>query len=81
MIRRIRRWLSKEIHFPRWLCASLGHFEDLLEPRCDLCDAWLAEYQEPEYDLWDLRYDPPELLVTNTVGTAVDRWVPGAVYS
>lgn len=63
----------------RWLCARLGHFEGMLEPRCDFCDTWLAPYPEPRFDLRDLRYDPPELAPVRR--PEEQHWVPGAVYS
>lgn len=79
------RWFSPvrvARNLSNWLCARFGHFEGLLEPRCDFCDAWLAPYAEPrEYDFSELRYDPPELLPTRVISTSVDRWVPGAVYA
>lgn len=86
MTRRYRRWRQRRQGWVnrgcKWLCARLGHFEDLLEPRCDLCGVWLAGYPEPRFDLSDLRYDPPELMAaTVAVSRVEDRWVPGAIYS
>lgn len=66
--------------FSHWLCARFGHFEGLLEPRCDFCHAWLDPNSEPQLlDLRDLGYDVPELLPAPVARG--DEWVPGAVYA